>query len=43
MVYPKENRILANRILSNGGTLMSEYPVGKRRINLDLLIEIDLS
>ena len=30
MVYPKENRILANRILSNGGTLMSEYPVGKK-------------
>lgn len=30
MVYPKENKILADRILSSGGILMSEYPVGTK-------------
>lgn len=30
MVYPKENKTLADRILSSGGILMSEYPVGTR-------------
>ncbi len=29
-IYPKENRDLANRILLNGGILMSEYPVGTK-------------
>ncbi len=30
MVYPKENKTLADRILSSGGILMSEYPVGTK-------------
>lgn len=30
MIYPKENQALADRILSNGGILMSEYPVGTK-------------
>lgn len=29
-IYPKENKALADRILSNGGILMSEYPVGTK-------------
>lgn len=29
-IYPKENKDLADRILSNGGILMSEYPVGTK-------------
>ena len=29
-ISPKENRDLANRILLNGGILMSEYPVGTK-------------
>jgi DNA processing protein len=28
MIYPKENEELAKQILQNGGTLVSEYPVG---------------
>jgi predicted Rossmann fold nucleotide-binding protein DprA/Smf involved in DNA uptake len=28
IVYPKENKALADRIFSSGGILMSEYPVG---------------
>lgn len=27
-IYPKENKALAERIISSGGILMSEYPVG---------------
>lgn len=30
MIYPKENKTLAERILQSGGILMSEYPVGTR-------------
>lgn len=30
IVYPKENKTLADRILSSGGILMSEYPVGTK-------------
>lgn len=30
MIYPKENKVLADRILSSGGILMSEYPVGTK-------------
>lgn len=30
MIYPKENKTLADRILSSGGILMSEYPVGTK-------------
>lgn len=30
MVYPKENAKLASRIVSSGGCLLSEYPIGKR-------------
>lgn len=30
MIYPKENKALADRILSSGGILMSEYPVGTK-------------
>lgn len=30
MIYPKENKELAERILLNGGILMSEYPVGTK-------------
>lgn len=30
MIYPKENTALADRILSSGGILMSEYPVGTK-------------
>lgn len=30
MIYPKENKALADRILLNGGILMSEYPVGTK-------------
>lgn len=30
IIYPKENKDLANRILLNGGILMSEYPVGTK-------------
>ena len=30
MIYPKENKELAERILAHGGILMSEYPVGTR-------------
>lgn len=29
-IYPKENSSLADRILSSGGILMSEYPVGTK-------------
>jgi DNA protecting protein DprA len=29
-IYPKENTALADRILSSGGILMSEYPVGTK-------------
>ena len=29
-IYPKENEGLAERILSNGGCLISEYPVGSK-------------
>lgn len=29
-IYPKENKALADRILSSGGILMSEYPVGTK-------------
>lgn len=29
-MFPAENRKLAEDILSNGGTLLSEYPVGTR-------------
>lgn len=29
-IYPKENQSLADRILSSGGILMSEYPVGTK-------------
>ena len=29
-IYPKENERLADRILSSGGILMSEYPVGTK-------------
>lgn len=30
IIYPKENKALADRILSSGGILMSEYPVGTK-------------
>lgn len=30
MIYPKENKALSDRILSSGGILMSEYPVGTK-------------
>ena len=30
MIYPKENKTLAERILSNGVILMSEYPIGTK-------------
>lgn len=30
VIYPKENKALADRILLNGGILMSEYPVGTK-------------
>ncbi|WP_195926793.1 DNA-processing protein DprA [Sarcina ventriculi] len=30
MIYPKENEDLANSILKNNGTLISEYPVGTK-------------
>ena len=30
IIYPKENKTLAERILENGGILMSEYPVGTK-------------
>ena len=30
MIYPKENKPLADRILSSNGILMSEYPVGTK-------------
>ena len=35
-IYPKENSLLAERIVSNGGLLMSEYPIGEKvnRYNL---------
>jgi len=29
-IYPKENEYLAQRILNNGGTLISEYPIGTK-------------
>ncbi|MDI9208151.1 DNA-processing protein DprA [Clostridium butyricum] len=29
-IYPKENTELAKKILENGGTLVSEYPIGTR-------------
>ncbi len=29
-IYPKENTILAEEIISKGGTLLSEYPVGTK-------------
>lgn len=29
-IYPKENQALADRILLNGGILMSEYPIGTK-------------
>lgn len=29
-IYPKENKDLANKILDNGGTLVSEYPIGTK-------------
>ena len=28
VVYPKENKDLAQRIIDNGGLLISEYPIG---------------
>lgn len=30
MVYPKENELLAKQILENGGTILSEYPLGTK-------------
>lgn len=30
MIYPKHNQLLADRILKNNGTLISEYPVGTK-------------
>ena len=30
IIYPKENKTLAERILKSGGILMSEYPVGTK-------------
>lgn len=30
MIYPKENKALADKILSSGGILMSEYPIGTK-------------
>lgn len=30
IIYPKENEKLAKRILENGGTLISEYPIGTK-------------
>lgn len=30
IIYPNKNHELANRILANGGTLISEYPIGSR-------------
>ena len=35
-IYPKENELLAERIVASGGLLMSEYPIGERvnRYNL---------
>lgn len=29
-IYPKENKDLADRIIANGGIIMSEYPVGTK-------------
>ncbi len=29
-IYPKENEILANKIVENGGTIVSEYPLGTK-------------
>lgn len=30
IVYPKENEILAKEIIKNGGTILSEYPLGTK-------------
>lgn len=30
IVYPKENEILAKEIIENGGTILSEYPLGAK-------------
>ena len=30
VIYPKENEILAKQILKNGGTIISEYPLGTK-------------
>ena len=30
IIYPKENELLAERILNQGGTLVSEYPIGTK-------------
>ena len=30
MVYPKENIMLANKIIENGGAIISEYPLGTK-------------
>ena len=30
VIYPKENEILAKQILANGGTIISEYPLGTK-------------
>lgn len=30
MVYPKENLMLANKIIENGGAVISEYPLGTK-------------
>lgn len=29
-VYPQENKILANKIIENGGAIISEYPIGTK-------------
>lgn len=30
MIYPKENQYLAEKIIQNGGTILSEYPLGTK-------------
>jgi DNA processing protein len=41
LVHPRENESLQAEILQKGGLIISEQPIGQKRILLDLLLEID--